>query len=44
MALLDRGKVIFLGTLDDVEKSTNERVRQFFERRADEHIEQRQLA
>ncbi len=42
--MLDRGKVIFLGTLDDVEKSTNERVRQFFERRADEHIEQRQLA
>jgi phospholipid/cholesterol/gamma-HCH transport system ATP-binding protein len=42
--MLDRGKVIFLGTLDEVEKSDNERVRQFFERRPDEHIEQRQLA
>ena len=42
--MLDRGKVIFLGTLDEVEKCDNERVRQFFERRPDEHIEQRQLA
>ena len=42
--MLDRGKVIFLGTLDEVEKTENERVKQFFERRPDEHIEQRQLA
>ena len=42
--MLDRGKVVFLGTLDDVEKCNNERVRQFFGRRPDEHIEQRQLA
>jgi phospholipid/cholesterol/gamma-HCH transport system ATP-binding protein len=42
--MLDMGKVIFLGTLDDVEKCDNERVTQFFERRPDEHIEQRQLA
>ena len=42
--MLDRGKVIFLGTLDEVEKCENERVKQFFERRPDEHIEQRQLA
>ncbi len=42
--MLDRGKVVFLGTLDEVEKCDNARVKQFFERRPDEHIEQRQLA
>jgi phospholipid/cholesterol/gamma-HCH transport system ATP-binding protein len=42
--MLDRGKVIFLGTLAEVEKCEHERVKQFFERRPDERIEQRQLA
>ncbi len=36
--MLDRGKVVFLGTLEEVDRSDNPRVRQFFERRPDEHI------
>jgi phospholipid/cholesterol/gamma-HCH transport system ATP-binding protein len=43
IVMLDRGKVIFTGTLNEVESSENERVRQFFERRADEHIQQRNV-
>lgn len=42
--MLDRGKVIFLGTLEEVERSPVERVRQFFERRADEHITARNIS
>ena len=36
--MLDRGQVVFLGTLDEVDRSDNPRVRQFFERRPDEYI------
>ena len=39
IVMLDRGKVIFTGTLDEVAGSDIGRVRQFFERRADEHIQ-----
>ncbi len=42
--MLDLGKVIFLGTRDEAENSDNERVRQFFERRADEFISHRIIA
>jgi phospholipid/cholesterol/gamma-HCH transport system ATP-binding protein len=41
--MLDKGKVIFTGTVEEAEKSTNQRVRQFFERRPDEHITQRNI-
>lgn len=41
--MLDRGRVIFDGTPQEVEKTDNERVRQFFERRADEFISQRNI-
>ena len=36
--MLDRGEVVFLGALEEVAQSDNPRVRQFFERRPDEHI------
>lgn len=39
--MLDLGKVIFLGTLAEAQSSDNDRVRQFFERRADDFIVQR---
>ena len=39
--MLDLGKVIFTGTLAEAEASRTDRVRQFFERRADEYIMQR---
>jgi phospholipid/cholesterol/gamma-HCH transport system ATP-binding protein len=39
--MLDRGKVIFLGTPGEAEQSDNDRVRQFFERRPDDAIMQR---
>jgi len=39
--MLDDGRVVFNGTLEEVEAADNERVRQFFERRADEFIAQR---
>lgn len=39
--MLDRGEVIFTGNLDEVEATTVPRVRQFFERRADQAIGQR---
>jgi phospholipid/cholesterol/gamma-HCH transport system ATP-binding protein len=42
--MLDLGKMIFYGTLDEVDRTDNERVRQFFERRADEFIAQRNIA
>ncbi len=38
--MLDRGKGIFFGTLEDVEHTKEARVRQFFERRPDEFIAQ----
>lgn len=43
IVMLDRGRVIFTGTLDEVEHAETERVRQFFERRPDEHIQQRNV-
>lgn len=41
--MLDRGRVIFSGTVDEAERSDVERVRQMFERRADEFIAQRNI-
>jgi len=41
--MLDRGKVIFWGTCAEAEHTTIDRVRQFFERRADEYIMQRNV-
>ncbi len=43
MLMLDRGKTVFLGTVDDVETQGSDRVRQFFDRRADEYITQRNI-
>jgi phospholipid/cholesterol/gamma-HCH transport system ATP-binding protein len=42
--MLDKGKAIFLGTMNEAEKSDHLRVRQFFERRPDESIMQRTTA
>ncbi|GMU92198.1 MAG: ABC transporter ATP-binding protein [Candidatus Hydrogenedentota bacterium] len=39
--MLDQGKAIFLGTLEEAERTPIGRVRQFFERRADEFISKR---
>lgn len=36
--MLDQGKAVFLGTLEEAENSDNDRVRQFFERRPDEYM------
>ena len=41
--MLDRGKVIFTGTVDEAEHAAVDRVRQFFERRADEFIMQQMV-
>jgi phospholipid/cholesterol/gamma-HCH transport system ATP-binding protein len=41
--MLDRGEVIFLGTLHEALNSDNDRVRQFFERRPDEFISARNI-
>lgn len=41
--MLDRGKAIFTGTLEEAERTAVPRVRQFFERRADEFITQRNI-
>lgn len=41
IVMLDRGKVIFTGTIADVEKTDVPRVRQFFDRQADKTIEAR---
>jgi len=41
--MLDQGKVIFMGTVAEAESSREPRVRQFFERRADEFIMQRNI-
>ncbi len=37
--MLDRGKVLFAGTLDELRASSDERVQQFLERRAAEEVE-----
>lgn len=42
--MLDKGVVVFHGTLEDVDSSREDRVRQFFERRADEFIAQRNIS
>lgn len=42
--MLDRGKVIFTGTLEAAEKTDVERVRQMFDRRPDEFIAQRNIS
>ncbi len=39
--MLDMGKAVFSGTIQEAERSDHPRVRQFFERRADEFIMQR---
>jgi phospholipid/cholesterol/gamma-HCH transport system ATP-binding protein len=36
MAMLDKGKIVFIGTPDEIRKCENPRVRQFLERQADE--------
>jgi len=41
--MLDQGRVIFTGTVREAEQSEQDRVRQFFERRPDEHITQRNI-
>jgi len=41
--MLDRGVVVFLGTLDEALASETPRVRQFFDRRPDEFITQRNI-
>ncbi len=41
--MLDQGRVVFCGTLEEVERSPVERLRQFFDRRPDEHITQRNI-
>jgi len=41
--MLDRGKAIFCGTMDEAGTSEVERVRQFFERRPDEYMAQRTI-
>ena len=41
IVMLDRGHVIFTGTIADVEKTNVPRVRQFFDRQPDKTIEAR---
>lgn len=41
--MLDEGRAVFSGTLEDVERTDVERVRQFFERRPDAYITQRNV-
>lgn len=41
--MLDQGKIVFMGTVAEAEGSQEPRVRQFFERRADEFIMQRNI-
>jgi len=43
VVMLDRGKVLFTGTVSEAESCSVERVRQFFERRPDEFIMQRNV-
>ncbi|HOE27018.1 MAG TPA: ATP-binding cassette domain-containing protein [bacterium] len=44
IVMLDRGRVIFTGTVSDVEKTGVARVRQFFDRQPDKTIEARGVA
>jgi phospholipid/cholesterol/gamma-HCH transport system ATP-binding protein len=41
--MLDRGKAVFLGPLEEAETTAPERVRQFFDRRPDDFIGQRNI-
>lgn len=41
--MLDRGRVVFTGSLEEAENTDIERVRQMFERRADDFIAQRSI-
>ena len=41
--MLDRGSVTFLGAVEEAMRSGNDRVRQFFERRPDDHIMHRSV-
>jgi len=41
--MLDQGRVVFSGTVAEAENAPKARVRQFFERRADEFITQRSV-
>ncbi len=38
IALLDRGKILFTGSKEDMKKSTNPKVKQFLERKADKEV------
>ncbi|HOD50226.1 MAG TPA: ABC transporter ATP-binding protein [Candidatus Hydrogenedentes bacterium] len=38
--MLDGGQAVFRGTVQEAQQSSNKRVRQFFERKADAHIQQ----
>lgn len=44
IVMLDRGKIIFTGSVKDVEKTDIDRVRQFFAREADAFITQRNVS
>ena len=39
--MLDRGRAIFRGTLEEAQESSEPRTKQFFERKADDFITQR---
>ena len=41
--MLDQGRVVFLGTVQEAEQAGSERVRQFFARRADAYMMQRNI-
>jgi hypothetical protein len=41
--MLDLGKAVFLGAVEEAERSSVDRVRQFFERRPDDYIAQRSV-
>lgn len=41
--MLDRGRTVFVGTLEEAAESTVERLRQFFDRRPDEYIAHRNV-
>ena len=43
IVMLDRGVVIFTGTVEEAERSSQARVRQFFDRQADEFIKQHSI-
>ena len=43
LLMLDKGKAVFMGTLDEAEHADKDRLRQFFERRPDKYIGQRNI-